>query len=165
MLLSKSAEKIHSASSSTPKCTTQTEGTQILKNFVVDICGCTQDWTPDSFIDSTVKELKVQLGNDKVVLWTFGDGVDSTVAGVLLQRAIGDNLTCIFVNNGLLSQKRIRKRSRSIQRNEAERDRSGCYRPLHERPERGSRNRKRNVKSSVAILSKYSTLKLTKYKM
>ena len=78
-----------------------TEGTQILKNFVVDICGCTQDWTPDSFIDSTVKELKVQLGNDKVVLGLSG-GVDSTVAGVLLQRAIGDNLTCIFVNNGLL---------------------------------------------------------------
>ncbi|MDP4204141.1 MAG: glutamine-hydrolyzing GMP synthase, partial [Bacteroidota bacterium] len=78
-----------------------TEGTQMLKNFVVDICGCSQDWTPDSFIESTVKELKVQLGNDKVVLGLSG-GVDSTVAGVLLQRAIGDNLTCIFVNNGLL---------------------------------------------------------------
>jgi len=78
-----------------------TEGSQILKNFVVDICGCLQDWTPDSFIESTVKELKAQLGNDKVVLALSG-GVDSTVAGVLLQRAIGDNLTCIFVNNGLL---------------------------------------------------------------
>jgi GMP synthase (glutamine-hydrolysing) len=77
------------------------EGSQILRNFVVDICGCQQDWTPDSFIESTVKELKVLLGNDKVVLGLSG-GVDSTVAGVLLHRAIGENLTCIFVNNGLL---------------------------------------------------------------
>lgn len=78
-----------------------TEGTQILKNFVIDICGCLSDWTPASFIESTVQELKEKLGNDKVVLGLSG-GVDSTVAGVLLQRAIGDNLTCIFVNNGLL---------------------------------------------------------------
>lgn len=77
------------------------EGSQILKNFVVNICECQQDWTPDSFIESTVKELKVLLGNDKVVLGLSG-GVDSTVAGVLLHRAIGENLTCIFVNNGLL---------------------------------------------------------------
>lgn len=78
-----------------------TEGTQILQNFVVDICGCKQDWTPDSFIETTVKELKAQLGNDKVVLGLSG-GVDSSVAGVLLNRAIGKNLTCIFVDNGLL---------------------------------------------------------------
>jgi GMP synthase (glutamine-hydrolysing) len=68
---------------------------------VVDICGCKQDWTPDSFIETTVKELKAKLGDDKVVLGLSG-GVDSSVAGVLLNRAIGKNLTCIFVDNGLL---------------------------------------------------------------
>ena len=78
-----------------------TEGTQLLQNFVVDICGCKQDWTPDSFIETTVKELKAKLGNDRVVLGLSG-GVDSSVAGVLLHRAIGKNLTCIFVDNGLL---------------------------------------------------------------
>ncbi len=78
-----------------------TEGTQLLHNFVVDICGCKQDWTPDSFIETTVKELKAKLGNDRVVLGLSG-GVDSSVAGVLLNRAIGKNLTCIFVDNGLL---------------------------------------------------------------
>ena len=78
-----------------------TEGTQLLQNFVVDICGCEQNWTPDSFIETTVNELKDKLGNDKVVLGLSG-GVDSTVAGVLLHRAIGKNLTCIFVDNGLL---------------------------------------------------------------
>jgi GMP synthase (glutamine-hydrolysing) len=77
------------------------EGTQLLHNFVVDICGCKQDWTPDSFIETTVKELKAKLGNDRVVLGLSG-GVDSSVAGVLLHRAIGKNLTCIFVDNGLL---------------------------------------------------------------
>ena len=78
-----------------------TEGTQILQNFVVDICGCKQDWTPDSFIETTVNELKAKLGDDRVVLGLSG-GVDSSVAGVLLHRAIGKNLTCIFVDNGLL---------------------------------------------------------------
>ena len=77
------------------------DGATILKNFVVNICGCTQDWTPDSFVDSTVAELKEKLGNDKVVLGLSG-GVDSTVAGVLLHKAIGENLYCIFVDNGLL---------------------------------------------------------------
>ncbi len=78
-----------------------TEGKQLLQNFAVDICGCSQDWTPDSFIETTVNELKKQLGNDKVVLGLSG-GVDSSVAGVLLHQAIGKNLTCIFVDNGLL---------------------------------------------------------------
>ncbi len=77
------------------------EGTQLLKNFVVDICGCHQNWTPDSFIDTTVKNLKEKLGNDKVVLGLSG-GVDSSVAAVLLNKAIGKNLYCIFVDNGLL---------------------------------------------------------------
>ncbi|RKD89704.1 glutamine-hydrolyzing GMP synthase [Mangrovibacterium diazotrophicum] len=78
-----------------------TEGTQLLKNFAVGICGCKQDWTPASFIETTVTQLKEKIGNDKVVLGLSG-GVDSTVAGVLLNRAIGDKLTCIFVDNGLL---------------------------------------------------------------
>ena len=78
-----------------------TQGKELLKNFVVDVCGCSQDWTPASFIETTVRELKEQLGDDKVVLGLSG-GVDSTVAGVLLNMAIGSNLTCIFVDNGLL---------------------------------------------------------------
>lgn len=78
-----------------------TEGSQLLKNFVVNICHCQQDWTPESFIQTTINDLKTKLGNDKVVLGLSG-GVDSTVAGVLLHQAIGNNLTCIFVNNGLL---------------------------------------------------------------
>jgi GMP synthase (glutamine-hydrolysing) len=77
------------------------DGSIILNNFVQHICGCKQDWTPASFIDSAVKELKEQLGNDRVVLGLSG-GVDSTVASVLLNRAIGKNLFCIFVDNGLL---------------------------------------------------------------
>ncbi|MCP3895580.1 MAG: GMP synthase (glutamine-hydrolyzing), partial [Bacteroides sp.] len=77
------------------------DGTQMLKNFVVDVCGCKQDWSPASFIESTVAELKAQLGDDKVVLALSG-GVDSSVAAVLLNRAIGKNLTCVFVDHGLL---------------------------------------------------------------
>jgi GMP synthase (glutamine-hydrolysing) len=73
----------------------------MLKNFVVDVCGCQQNWTPDSFVESTIAALKDKLGNDKVVLGLSG-GVDSSVAAVLLHRAIGKNLTCIFVDNGLL---------------------------------------------------------------
>ena len=84
-----------------PEVYHSTEGTQLLKNFTVDICGCKQDWTPDSFIETTVAQLKDKLGNDKVVLGLSG-GVDSTVAGVLLNWAIGKNLTCFFVDNGLL---------------------------------------------------------------
>lgn len=78
-----------------------TEGKILLENFLVNICGCRQDWTPDSFVESTIAQLKQKLGNDKVVLGLSG-GVDSSVAGVLLNRAIGSNLTCIFVDNGLL---------------------------------------------------------------
>ena len=78
-----------------------TEGKTILYNFLEDICGCTMDWTPETFVESTVNELKRKLGDDKVVLGLSG-GVDSTVASILLHRAIGPNLTCIFVDNGLL---------------------------------------------------------------
>ncbi len=77
------------------------DGTQLLKNFVVDICGSRQDWSAASFIESTVAELKKQLGDDKVVLGLSG-GVDSSVAAVLLNKAIGKNLTCIFVDHGML---------------------------------------------------------------
>ena len=77
------------------------DGTQLLKNFVAGICGCRQDWSPASFIESTVAELKDMLGDDKVVLGLSG-GVDSSVAAVLLNRAIGKNLTCIFVDHGML---------------------------------------------------------------
>lgn len=78
-----------------------TEGQQLLKNFAVDICNCEQNWTPASFVETTVNELRDKLGNDKVVLGLSG-GVDSSVTGVLLNEAIGSNLTCIFVDNGLL---------------------------------------------------------------
>ena len=77
------------------------DGLKVLGNFVVGICGSKQDWTPASFIESTVAQLREKLGDDKVVLALSG-GVDSTVAAVLLNRAIGDRLTCIFVDNGLL---------------------------------------------------------------
>lgn len=77
------------------------DGTLLLKNFVVDICGGKQDWSAASFIESTVKELRQQLGDDKVVLGLSG-GVDSSVAAVLLNKAIGSNLTCIFVDHGML---------------------------------------------------------------
>ncbi len=77
------------------------EGSKILKNFVVDICGCDQSWTPASFVDDTVLTLRSMLGNDRVVLGLSG-GVDSSVAAMLLHRAIGKNLSCIFVDNGLL---------------------------------------------------------------
>lgn len=84
------------------------QGKQILSNFVLGICGCKQDWTPGSFAEETIKELKKILGNDKVVLGLSG-GVDSSVAAYLLNKAIGDKLTCIFVDNGLLRKNEISK--------------------------------------------------------
>jgi len=77
------------------------QGTQLLKNFVVDICGSKQEWSAASFVDTTVTELKGQLGQDRVILGLSG-GVDSSVAAVLLNEAIGDRLTCIFVDHGML---------------------------------------------------------------
>ena len=85
-----------------------TQGKQLLQNFLVDICGCKQDWTPSVFADDTIKELREKLGNDKVVLGLSG-GVDSSVAAVLLHKAIGKNLTCIFVDNGLLRKNEFEK--------------------------------------------------------
>ena len=84
-----------------PEVYHSTDGLQLLKNFVVTICGCNQNWTPDSFVEKSIADLKSKLGNDKVVLGLSG-GVDSSVAAVLLHKAIGKNLYCIFVDNGLL---------------------------------------------------------------
>ena len=90
-----------------PEVFHSTCGTQLLKNFVVDICGGKQDWDAASFIESTVAALKEQLGDDKVVLGLSG-GVDSSVAAVLLNKAIGKNLTCIFVDHGMLRKNEFR---------------------------------------------------------
>ncbi len=84
-----------------PEVYHSTDGKQLLENFLVKISGVNPDWTPDSFVEETVADLKDKLGNDKVVLGLSG-GVDSTVAATLISKAIGDNLYCIFVNNGLL---------------------------------------------------------------
>jgi len=84
------------------------QGFQLLKNFVVDICGSRQEWSAASFVETTVKELKEQLGNDRVILGLSG-GVDSSVCATLLNRAIGKNLTCIFVDHGMLRKNEFAK--------------------------------------------------------
>jgi GMP synthase (glutamine-hydrolysing) len=84
-----------------PEVTHSTDGKLLLENFLVGICACSQDWTADAFVDITIAALKEKLGNDKVVLGLSG-GVDSSVAAILLHKAIGKNLHCIFVDNGLL---------------------------------------------------------------
>ena len=84
-----------------PEVYHSTDGKQILENFLVHISGVKQDWTPDSFVESTIKELKEKVGEEKVILGLSG-GVDSSVAAMLLHKAIGAHLNCIFVNNGLL---------------------------------------------------------------
>ena len=83
------------------------DGTLLLKNFVAGICGSSQDWSAASFIETTVEQLRRQLGDDKVVLGLSG-GVDSSVAAVLLNKAIGKNLTCIFVDHGMLRKNEFR---------------------------------------------------------
>ena len=84
-----------------PEVTHSLQGKALLHNFVVDICGCSQNWTAESFADTTIAELKTKLGDDRGVLGLSG-GVDSSVAATLIHRAIGKNLYCIFVDNGLL---------------------------------------------------------------
>jgi GMP synthase (glutamine-hydrolysing) len=84
-----------------PEVTHTTDGKKLLENFVVGICKCSQNWTPNLFVETTIHELKQKLGNDKVVMALSG-GVDSTVAANLIHKAIGTNLYCIFVDNGLL---------------------------------------------------------------
>ncbi|WP_177763960.1 glutamine-hydrolyzing GMP synthase [Flavobacterium sp. I3-2] len=84
-----------------PEVFHSTDGTQLIKNFLVNIANVAQDFTPNAFVEETIADLKQKIGNDRVILGLSG-GVDSTVAAVLLNKAIGDNLYCIFVNNGLL---------------------------------------------------------------
>ena len=84
-----------------PEVTHSTEGKKMLENFVVGVCGCTQSWTPESFVEETVTHIQKTVGNDQVVLGLSG-GVDSSVAAILLNKAIGQRLISIFVNNGLL---------------------------------------------------------------
>lgn len=84
-----------------PEVTHSLEGKNLLRNFVVGICECAQNWTSDMFVDTTIAELKQKLGIDRVVMGLSG-GVDSSVAATLIHRAIGENLTCVFVDNGLL---------------------------------------------------------------
>ncbi len=84
-----------------PEVYHSTDGKQLLSNFLVDIAQVKQNWTPDSFVSKTIENLRTQIGEEKVILGLSG-GVDSTVAAVLLHQAIGSQLTCIFVNNGLL---------------------------------------------------------------
>ena len=91
-----------------PEVYHSTEGKILLQNFIVEICGCHQLWTPSSFVETTIKELRTRLGNDKVVLGLSG-GVDSSVAAVLLHKAIADRLYCIFVDNGLLRKNEFEK--------------------------------------------------------
>ena len=84
-----------------PEVTHSTDGGQLISNFAVNICGCSGDWTSSHYVETTINELQQKLGNDKVVLGLSG-GVDSSVAALLLHKAIGKNLYCIFVDNGLL---------------------------------------------------------------
>lgn len=83
------------------------QGTLLLRNFVVDVCGSKQEWSADAFVESTVRELKAQIGTDRVILGLSG-GVDSSVVAVLLNKAIGDQLTCIFVDHGMLRKNEFR---------------------------------------------------------
>lgn len=84
-----------------PEASQSEEGLNLIKNFVVGVCGCHQEWTADSFVKNTVSQLKKDLGDDHVILALSG-GVDSSVAGILLHQAIGKNLHCVFVDHGLL---------------------------------------------------------------
>jgi GMP synthase (glutamine-hydrolysing) len=84
-----------------PEVTHSTEGRQVIKNFVVDVCGCRQSFTPAAFVEEAIAAIKAKVGDEKVVMALSG-GVDSTVAATLIHRAIGDRLFCIFVDNGLL---------------------------------------------------------------
>jgi GMP synthase (glutamine-hydrolysing) len=84
------------------------QGMELLRNFCLDICGAKQDWTPEHFIHSTVERVRAQVGNGHAICGLSG-GVDSSVAAVLVAKAIGDRLTCIFVNNGVLRKDEFRK--------------------------------------------------------
>lgn len=91
-----------------PEVTHSEEGQNIIKNFVVDICKCSQSWTPDNFVHAAIAEIKQKVGDDVVIMGLSG-GVDSTVAASLIQQAIGNNLVCIFIDNGLLRKNEYEK--------------------------------------------------------
>ena len=91
-----------------PEVYHSTDGLRILENFLIQIAGVQPDWTPDSFVEMTLKELKEKIGQDKVILGLSG-GVDSSVAAMLLHKAIGSQLNCIFVNNGLLRKNEFKQ--------------------------------------------------------
>ena len=97
-----------------PEVTHTLEGKNLLRNFVVTICGCQQDWTSEQFIEGAIQDIKNQVGNDRVVMALSG-GVDSTVAATLVHQAIGKNLHCIFVDNGLLRKNEFEKVLQSYQ--------------------------------------------------
>ncbi len=106
-----------------------TEGHVLLRNFVVGICGCSQSWTPELFVESTVQDLQKKIGKDKVVLGLSG-GVDSSVSAMLLNRAIGKNLYCLFVDNGLLRKNefnQVMERYRKLDLNVIGVDASGLF--------------------------------------
>ncbi len=81
------------------------EGLELLKNFVYNVCGCNGDWTPGHFVDESVLELQREIGEEDIVILGLSGGVDSTVASLLLHKAIGKRLVCIFIDNGLLRKK------------------------------------------------------------
>lgn len=85
-----------------PEVTHSTDGRQVLKNFIIDICGCKADWTPAAFVEDTISQIRKQVGESGKVVMALSGGVDSTVAATIINRAIGDRLSCIFVDNGLL---------------------------------------------------------------
>ncbi|MEO2240252.1 glutamine-hydrolyzing GMP synthase [Dorea sp. YH-dor226] len=84
-----------------PEVLHTTEGTKMLSNFVLNVCGCAGDWRMDSFVEESIKQIRAKVGNGKV-LCALSGGVDSSVAAVLLSKAVGDQLTCVFVDHGLL---------------------------------------------------------------
>jgi GMP synthase (glutamine-hydrolyzing), N-terminal domain or A subunit len=108
-----------------PEVYHSSDGKQLLENFLVAIAGVSQTWTPDSFADQTIANIKAQVKEDKVVLGLSG-GVDSTVAAVLLNKAIGKNLYCIFVNNGLLRKDEFKNVLATIRRYGAKCKRCRC---------------------------------------
>ena len=97
-----------------PEVAHSRQGTELLRNFVVDICGAAQDWTPEHFIGTTIERIREQVGPTGHAICGLSGGVDSSVAAVLVQRAIGDRLTCIFVNNGVLRKDEFKTVQRTM---------------------------------------------------
>ena len=92
------------------------QGKDILRNFVYRICGCTGNWTPGNFIDESIASIRAQVGDGKVICALSG-GVDSAVVATLVHRAVGDQLTCIFVDNGLLRRQEVERVFETLRKN------------------------------------------------